>query len=83
VSSGETDLEKVKAIYEEWARGDYSGHADAFHPEMKAETFGMGEPIRSETYDAFIATMREWLSTWERPFKIARGGVTPLTPRIG
>jgi ketosteroid isomerase-like protein len=68
--SDETDLEKVKAIYEEWARGDYSGHADVFHPEMKAETFGMGEPIRSETYDEFIATMREWLSTWERPFKI-------------
>jgi ketosteroid isomerase-like protein len=70
VSSSETDLEKVKAIYEEWARGDYSGHADVFHPEMKAETHGMGEPIRSETYDGFIATMREWLSTWERPFRI-------------
>jgi ketosteroid isomerase-like protein len=66
----ETELEKVKAIYDEWARGDYSGHADVFHAEMKAETFGMGEPIRSETYDEFIATMREWLSTWERPFRI-------------
>jgi ketosteroid isomerase-like protein len=70
VSSFETDLEKIKSIYEEWARGDYSGHADVFHPEMKAETHGMGEPIRSETYAGFIATMREWLSTWERPFRI-------------
>jgi ketosteroid isomerase-like protein len=70
VSSSETDLEKVRAIYEEWARGDYSGHADVFHPQMKAETHGMGEPIRSETYEGFIATMREWLSTWERPFRI-------------
>jgi ketosteroid isomerase-like protein len=63
-------LEKLEALYEDWSRGDFSGHAELFHPEMKAETFGMGEPIQSENYEAFIDNMREWLSTWERPLMI-------------
>jgi ketosteroid isomerase-like protein len=70
VSSGETDLDKLKALYEEWGRGDFSRRREIFHPEMTAETFGMGEPIRSESYDGFIDNMREWLSTWERPLRI-------------
>jgi hypothetical protein len=45
VSSGEPDLDKLKALYEDWGRGDFS-RREIFHPEMTAETFGMGEPIR-------------------------------------
>jgi ketosteroid isomerase-like protein len=68
--SGKTDLERVRDIYEEWRRGDYSGHTEIFHPEMTAETFEMGDPIRSESYEEFLDNMREWLSTWERPLTI-------------
>jgi ketosteroid isomerase-like protein len=70
VSASETDLGTLKALYEDWGRGDFSGHTEIFHPEMAAETFGMGEPIRAESYDGFLDTMREWLSTWERPLRI-------------
>jgi ketosteroid isomerase-like protein len=37
---------------------------------MTAETFEMGDPIRSESYEEFLDNMREWLSTWERPLTI-------------
>jgi ketosteroid isomerase-like protein len=63
-------LENLKRLYEDWGRGDFSGHAEFFHPEMKGETFGMGEPIRFESYEQFLDNMREWLSTWERPIRI-------------
>jgi hypothetical protein len=35
-------LEKLKALYEDWGDGDYTGHAEFFHPGMTTETFGMG-----------------------------------------
>jgi ketosteroid isomerase-like protein len=63
-------LKKLKRLYEEWGRGDFSGHAELFDPKMKGETFGMGEPIRFESYDGFLTAMRDWLSTWERPIRI-------------
>jgi ketosteroid isomerase-like protein len=62
--------ESLEQLYEEWGRGDFSGHAELFDPEMKGETFGMGEPIRFDSYDEFLGAMREWLSTWERPIRI-------------
>ena len=70
MSSAETDLDSLKSLYEDWGHGDFSGHRAIFHPVMTAETFGMGEPIRSESYDGFLDDMREWLSTWERPLRI-------------
>jgi ketosteroid isomerase-like protein len=75
-------LEKLEALYEDWSRGNFSGHADFFHPEMKAETFGMGEPIRSGSYDEFIDNMREWLSTWERPLTIEAEDFIQVGDRI-
>jgi ketosteroid isomerase-like protein len=63
-------LENLKQLYEEWGRGDYSGHAELFDPEMKGEAFGMGEPIRFKSYGEFLGAMRGWLSTWERPIRI-------------
>jgi hypothetical protein len=36
-------LEKLEALYEGWSRGDFSGHVELFHPEMKA---GLG--VRSK-----------------------------------
>ncbi len=80
--SGKTDLGKLQGVYREWGRGDFSGHAEIFHPEMKAESFGMGEPIRSESYDRFIDTMREWLSTWERPLTIEAEEFIPSGDKV-
>lgn len=62
-------LEKLKTLYEEWARGDYS-RSDIFDPRMKMETFGMGEPMRADSYEGFVEAMRAWLSAWERPITI-------------
>jgi ketosteroid isomerase-like protein len=75
-------LEKLEALYDDWSRGDFSGHAELFHPEMKAETIGMGEPIRSGSYDEFIDNMREWLSTWERPLTIEAEDFIQVGDRI-
>ena len=63
-------LEKLKALYEDWSDGDYTGHAEFFHPEMTTETFGMGDPIRADSYEGFVEVMRDWLSAWERPLTI-------------
>jgi len=81
-SSGKTDLETLQDVYREWASGDYSSHAEIFHPEMTAEAFGMGEPMRSESYDAFINNMREWLSTWERGLTIEAEEFIPSGDKI-
>lgn len=62
-------LEKLRALYGEWARGDYS-RSDIFDPQMTMETFGMGEPMRAESYEGFVDAMREWLGAWERPITI-------------
>jgi ketosteroid isomerase-like protein len=64
-----SDLEKLEVLYEEWARGDYS-RSDIFHADMRVESFGMGEPIEAESYDGFVAVMRNWLAAWERPIRI-------------
>jgi ketosteroid isomerase-like protein len=62
-------VETLRELYEDWARGDYS-RSDVFDPEMKMETFGMGEPMRAESYEGFVDAMRAWLSAWERPITI-------------
>ena len=62
-------IDQLKRLYEEWAQGDYS-RSDIFDPEMRMETLGMGEPLRAESYEGFLETMRKWLSAWERPITI-------------
>lgn len=61
--------EKLETLYSEWARGDYS-RSDIFAPDMTMETFGMAEPLRAESYQEFMARMREWLRAWGRPLTI-------------
>ena len=62
-------LEKLETLYAEWAGGDYS-RSDIFHPEMKLETFGIGEPLRGGNYEEFVDAMRQWLGAWEKPITI-------------
>jgi len=63
------DVERLKELYDEWARGDYS-RSDIFDPAMTMETFGMGEPISAASYEEFVVVMRDWLGAWERPLTI-------------
>jgi ketosteroid isomerase-like protein len=67
--SGAAELDKLKKLYEGWAAGDYS-ETEIFAPDMTMETFGMGDPKRSESYEGFVDEMRDWLRAWERPIKI-------------
>ena len=62
-------LEKLKKLYEEWAAGDYSS-TEIFAPDMTMETYGMGDPMRSESYEEFVDVMRDWLRAWERPIVV-------------
>jgi ketosteroid isomerase-like protein len=64
-----SELDKLKTLYEEWARGDYS-RSHIFDPRMKMESYGMGESLRAESLEGFVDAMREWLSAWERPITI-------------
>ena len=61
--------EKLKTLYEEWARGDFS-RSDIFDPEMEMESIGLAEPMHAESYAEFVELMREWLSAWGKPLTI-------------
>jgi ketosteroid isomerase-like protein len=74
-------LEKLETLYEEWARGDYS-QSDIFDPNMKIESFGMGEPLEAESYEGFVRVMRKWLEAWERPITILAEEFIPAGDRI-
>jgi ketosteroid isomerase-like protein len=68
VSEG-SDLEKLRALYEEWARGDFS-RQDIWDESAAMDTFGMGEPMRASGRDDIAATLADWLSAWELPLRI-------------
>jgi ketosteroid isomerase-like protein len=67
--AGDTNLEKLQALYLRWAQGDFSG-ADFYDPGMQTKSFGMGERIEGGNLEEVTAVMREWLSTWERPLRV-------------
>jgi ketosteroid isomerase-like protein len=62
-------LDKLKQLYAEWGRGDYS-RSEIFDPEMVMETFGLAEPMRADGYEEFVDEMRGWLGAWDRPLTI-------------
>ena len=64
-----SDLEKLQALYEEWARGDFS-RLDLWDESVVMDTFGMGEPMRASGRDDVAATLAGWLSAWELPLRI-------------
>jgi ketosteroid isomerase-like protein len=64
-------LEKLKALYEEWAAGDMT-RDDIFDPEVESATFGVmpegDTSIRGR--ERLGPQMFEWLRTWRRPLRI-------------
>jgi ketosteroid isomerase-like protein len=67
--SGESDLGKLKQLYEEWGQGDYS-RSDIFDQRMVMETFGLAEPMHADSFEEFVDEMRKWLGAWGRPLTI-------------
>jgi ribose 5-phosphate isomerase A len=67
--SGLTEIEKLRTLYEDWARGDFSG-AELFDPAVESEFFGMGEQLRGSTREELAELIANWLSAWERPFTL-------------
>ncbi len=62
-------LEKLEALYEVWAHGNFSG-GEIFDPAVEMDTFGMAEPLHAGGIEAVQSAMRDWLSAWERPLTI-------------
>jgi ketosteroid isomerase-like protein len=82
VAGQEANVEKLRELYGEWGRGDYSRGGDLFHPEMTMKTIGMGDPISAESLEEFVSAMRDWLSAWERPMIIEAEEFIPAGDRV-
>lgn len=62
------DIEILRQMYGEWARGDYS--REIFAPEVELVVEGLLDMGTVRGRDAAVEAMREWLSQWERPLVI-------------
>jgi ketosteroid isomerase-like protein len=74
-------MQKLQALYEDWARGDYM-HGDMFDPSVEMDTFGMGERMRASGREEVARTLAVWLSAWERPLVIEVDELIPRGDRI-
>ena len=64
-----TQLDKLRSLYDEWARGDYS--RDIFDSETLSRMVGwvdLDTEIRGAS--EIVGQMRRWLSAWEDPVVI-------------
>jgi ketosteroid isomerase-like protein len=66
---GQGDVEFLREVYEEWGRGDYS--RDFFAPDIAANARGFVDMDGGQRgIEDVIATQRDWLRQWERPFVV-------------
>jgi ketosteroid isomerase-like protein len=66
-----TSLDKLQALYDEWARGEMS-RSDIFDPEVECKTVGVfpeGD-ISVRGREELWSLMVNWLRTWRRPLTI-------------
>jgi ketosteroid isomerase-like protein len=71
-ASEQSPLEKLHALYEEWATGEMA-RGDIFDPEVESHSFGVfpeGD-ISARGLEEVWSQMSEWLRTWQRPLRIA------------
>ena len=61
--------EKLEALYEQWARGDFTG-GEIFDPAVEMDTYGLAEPLHASGIAEVQSAMRDWLSAWGRPLTI-------------
>lgn len=66
-----SDLETLRALYEEWGRGDLS-RTDIFDPDVESGGFGLWAEGTGTVsgFEALSSMMRDWLAAWERPLKV-------------
>jgi ketosteroid isomerase-like protein len=66
-----TDLENLRALYDDYARGDLS-RTDLFDPEIVNSGVGAWPEAPGEVkgIERFSEAMRAWLAAWERPLKV-------------
>jgi len=71
-ASAESPLEKLRALYDEWAAGDMS-RTDLFDPAVESESFGVWPEgdVSVKGREELWSQMVEWLRTWKRPLRIA------------
>jgi uncharacterized protein len=63
------DIEFMREVYEEWARGDFS--RDFFAHDITSEARGFVDMDSGQRgLEEVVEAQREWLRQWERPFTI-------------
>lgn len=69
--SAGSDLEKLRQLYAEYARGDLS-RRDIFDPEVVSHAYGIWPEGEAETHrlEELSASTSGWLESWEHPFVI-------------
>ena len=64
------DVETLRGLYEDWARGDYR-RDDVFAPDIELSIEDSFPDILIEPgLPGLRSAMRNWFSSWERPFEI-------------
>ena len=62
------DVEILRVVYDEWARGDYS-RSDVFSPDVVMSVDENFPDMMIEPgYEGLADVLRMWLSSWEKPF---------------
>jgi ribose 5-phosphate isomerase A len=82
-TAANTDLSKLKSLYERWGRGDFSRSDELMNPgEIEMRSFGFGETMVGKGAEEIARTLRKWLSAWERPLIIETSGFETSGNRI-
>ena len=64
------DVELLRGLYEDWAKGDYS-RADLFAPDIELSIEDDFPDIMIEPgIEGLRSAMRMWFAAWEKPFTI-------------
>jgi ketosteroid isomerase-like protein len=60
------NVDRVRDVYADWARGDMSAGLDMFHPEIAFGAFmpDASEEVVADGREELAAFMREWLAQW-------------------
>jgi ketosteroid isomerase-like protein len=75
------DVETLRGLYEDWARGDYS-RSDVFASDIELSIEDDFPDIMIEPgYQGFLSAMRMWLSSWE-DFKVVADELIDLGEQV-
>lgn len=60
------DLEKVRQVYEGWARGDWSAGRELFSEDLKSTTFDAdGDEIALNSREEMVTWLQGFLKQWD------------------